>query len=440
MTSPLSPQWMRLLYREARKVRPELPDLDPHGQASQIAAKLAPAVMRLSEGLTRARKLAGTQYLNEREAALAYLLYYLPVNAARTRYALDRLPPGFFDREGGISVLDLGSGPGTQLLALLNYLSETRGGSETPGRAGQGTPLRLTYRAVDHSGKALTQLQQLAEAARRDGLIPAGVHLTVETTRGALLPASGLKPAFTLPQGGVSLVMMGYALNELQAGQVTAEHALGFLEVVLGSLTAGGAVLLVEPALQETALRLQQVRDGLVQRGLMPISPCTHANACPLAAPQRPARQWCHEELRWERPPLIEALDRLTGLDKERAAFSHLLMLQNDASSVTGSPQNVAGLMLQAQAIAKPVNPETHTLPPMRVMSPPLSANGTQSIYLCGADGFSEAMRLNRHKSVDNGAFDDLHRGDIVQLSNVGEKGGKWRVESDTLVDVLIEA
>ena len=216
---------------------------------------------------------------------------------------------------------------------------------------------------------------------------------------------------------------MGYVVNELKGGQISAPDAVTYLQQVLTYVKRQGVLLLIEPALQETALRLQQVRDGLVQQGLLPLSPCTHLNSCPLAAPNRPARQWCHEELQWQRPPLVEAVDRLTGLDKERAAFSHLLMQRN---STSGDAE------LSQKGSSEP--------PPLRVMSPALRANGTMSVYVCGPEGFGEAMRLNRHKTLENSALDGLKRGDVIRLYPVHNKGGKWRVEAETQVDVLSEA
>lgn len=285
----------------------------------------------------------------------------------------------------------------------------------------RGTRWRLQYRAVDHSQKALQQLQHLAARAKSAGLIPSWLELELEVKAGALesttIWASGLAPE------SLELVMMGYVVNELKEGQVSAPEVVGYLQPVLACLKPEGVLLLVEPALQETALRLQQVRDGLVQQGMVPLSPCTHLRPCPLAAPSRPARQWCHEELQWQRPALIEAVDRLTGLDKERAAFSHLLMQRNMTKKDAELSQN------EADASA-----------PLRVMSPALKANGTMSVYLCGPHGFMEAMRLNRHSTANNGAFDGLKRGDVIRLEAVQVKGGKWRVEGETQVEVLSEA
>lgn len=429
----LSPAWLELLLEEARQMRSELP-LEPQA----LAAKVGPAVVALSKGLTRDRALLGSRYLDARDVGVAYLLYFVPINAARSQRLLrlalepfqqrlseERLQAGGTPTEHVLRVTDLGCGPGTQLLALLTVLIEmqkkVQNSVQMEGASAPGLPkIRLIYRAVDHSPSALERLASLLKRARKKGLIPPSLTLELSCVR------AGLEQKEALPTEKQSLFLMGYSLNELTA-QSTAVDTVGASQVAEsyvaelgGWLEPDGHLLMLEPALQETAFVLQTLRDLLVTGGWRVVSPCTHTAPCPLNGPNRPPRQWCHQELHWERPPLIAALDRVTGLDKEHPAFSHLL-LQPAPLADTSSPSTVSTVS-RGRAY--------------RAMSPSLHARGTVSVYLCGEEGFREAMLLTRHLNPTTDAFTSVGRGDTVFLGTCGEKGGKLRIEADTDVEV----
>src|SRR5512139_2917971 len=85
---------------------------------------LAEAVVNLSRLFTTARATLPLHYLDDPAHASAYLSYFLPVNLSKVQVLLDELP---WDRGVGASdrpmaVLDLGCGPGTGSLALLDWL------------------------------------------------------------------------------------------------------------------------------------------------------------------------------------------------------------------------------------------------------------------------------------------------------------------------------
>src|SRR5262249_50306589 len=76
--------------------------------------QVARGIRRLSEGLTRARRLVGAHYMDDRELLGAYLLYFWPVSYAQGRMVLAEL-----DAKAR-TVLDLGSGPGPLALAAFD--------------------------------------------------------------------------------------------------------------------------------------------------------------------------------------------------------------------------------------------------------------------------------------------------------------------------------
>ena len=94
------------------------PEPDLHGDA------LAQAVVNLSRLFTTARATLPLHYLDDPAHASAYLSYFLPVNLSKVQVLLDELPEdsGMRASDHPTAVLDLGCGPGTGALALLDWL------------------------------------------------------------------------------------------------------------------------------------------------------------------------------------------------------------------------------------------------------------------------------------------------------------------------------
>src|SRR6267143_4251753 len=85
---------------------------------------LAQAVVNLSRLFTTARATLPPRYLNDPAHASAYLSYFLPVNLSKVQALMDELPEdsGMESSDHPMAVLDLGCGPGTGALALLDWL------------------------------------------------------------------------------------------------------------------------------------------------------------------------------------------------------------------------------------------------------------------------------------------------------------------------------
>lgn len=373
----------------ARELDPALPT-DDAGAARRIAA----AVVELSRGLTRNRALAGTRYLDDPRLGLAYLLYYLPATVRRTVAALAAAGPRL-RRAATLRVLDLGCGPGTLLLGLLEVLTAGRG----PG----DPPITVDYLGVDHAPAPLRGLGSLA-ARLAPGLAASGVTLTARTRVARLLPAP---PAETDP---FDLVLVGNTLSELTEDL---EAARSWLAPTWERLAPGGLMLVLEPGLAPVTALLCGLRDGL---GLAPdatiLSPCTHHGPCPLLGPDAPRRQWCHQEVAWTRPRLVQTVDDLTGLRKDRLTLSHLLLAR---SPRTGRP-DPAGVY--------------------RAIGPTLRAKGRVTVHLCGAGGFREAELLTRHVSEANEAFTEVERGDGVTVTPPLPDAPRIRLDAGATVAV----
>jgi hypothetical protein len=179
-------------------------------------------------------------------------------------------------------------------------------------------------------------------------------------------------------------------------------------------------MMIVEPALRETSRSLHQVRDQLLQEKRCTIySPCLHDNNCPaLINPH----DWCHEERAWETPTVIQEIDEKVGFIKDALKFSYLL-LRKDGKTIVERRSDV-----------------------YRVVSELRTMKGEKRAWLCNEQGRQEVGRQDRLSSLDNVAFDQWHRGAIVQIQKIvhKERGGKvsvlGRIEQDAAVQIVRSA
>ena len=215
--------------------------------------------------------------------------------------------------------------------------------------------------------------------------------------------------------GPYDLIIMANCLNELFPASVDppAERA-AVVSQLLPFLAPHGTIMIVEPALRQTARALHHVRNHLLKKDLCTVySPCLHEGACP--ALDRPD-DWCHEERPWQTPPAIAAIDRDVGFIKDALKFSYLLLRTDGRTIVTRSPQT------------------------FRVVSELRELKGEKRAWLCNETGRPEVGRLDRKASPHNAAVDSWHRGAIVQIERIvrKERDGKvsllGRIESDAAV------
>lgn len=368
---------------------------------------LAQAVVNLSRLFTTARPSLPPGYLDDSGHAAAYLSYFLPVNLSKVQVLLDELPnnnPETPDRP--MAVLDLGCGPGTGALALLDWLWH-----RSPERAQSISAL-----AADASHAALQDAKRLWRAYCQEiGIPDQGLRCVEGNLEHPLKGDLGKQIVQGEPY---DLIIMANCLNELfaTAADPPAERA-AVVGQLLPCLAPHGTIMIVEPALRQTARALHLVRNHLLKQGLCTVySPCLHEGDCP--ALDHPD-DWCHEERSWQTPPAIAALDRGVGFIKDALKFSYLLLRTDGRTIVTRSP---------------------HTF---RVVSELRELKGEKRAWLCNETGRPEVGRLDRKTSPHNAALDSWHRGAIVQIERIvrKEKEGRvspvGRIESDVAVKIV---
>jgi ribosomal protein RSM22 (predicted rRNA methylase) len=365
---------------------------------------LAEAVANLSRHFTTARATLPPRYLDDPAHAAAYRSYFLPVNLSKVQVLLDELPnessPETPDHP--MAVLDLGCGPGTGALALLDWLWH-----HSPERAKSVSVL-----AADASHTPLRDTKRLWEAYCQEvGLATSGLRCVEGNLEHPLKGDLGKQ----IVRGGpYDLIIMANCLNELFPASVDppAERA-AVVAQLLPFLAPHGTFLIVEPALRQTARALHHMRDHLLKQGVCTVySPCLHESRCP--ALDHPD-DWCHEERPWQTPPAIAAIDREVGFIKDALKFSYLLLRTDGRTIATRSPQI------------------------FRVVSELRELKGDMRAWLCNELGRSEVGRLDRAASATNAVWETCQRGSIIRLDGVKRKEGATmgRIPAEGTVEII---
>jgi ribosomal protein RSM22 (predicted rRNA methylase) len=373
-------------------------------EASDRRGRISEAVAELSRLFTRERGGLSRRYLNDPDYAAAYLSYFFPVNFSKIQVLLDELPSETLvtpDRSP-ISVLDLGSGPGTGALAVLDWLQ---------GRHQQAAE-RLTVFATDSSERALQYGQRLWTLYSQ----AAGITRARLTTR-----EGDLERTFTgswgeriREQAPYDVIILANCLNELfcvGADPIAARAKL--ITELLSMLKPQGTVMVVEPALRQTSRDLHLVRDRLLdERRCTLYSPCLHEGHCPaLVHPD----DWCHEERAWETPSSIRDIDQEVGFIKDALKFSYLLLRTDGRTIVARGPQV------------------------FRIVSELRKLKGDARAWVCNELGRSEIGRLDRAKSETNAQWRECQRGTIVKVEGLKRKDGATlaRIPTDGTVEIV---
>lgn len=213
---------------------------------------------------------------------LAYIAARLPATYATVYQVLTEL----IRRSSGVqvsSLLDIGAGPGTALLAAA---------------------------AVDLPLLSATMLE------RDPGFITLGRNLTKEFEHiQQKWICQDLSKEFNAEVH--DLVIASYSLNELK------ERDRLILAEKLWELT-GQFLVIIEPGTKAAFESLMKIRQCLLLKGAHLIAPCPHSNICPLAE-----KDWCHFSVRVERSSFHRKTKDGT-LNYEDEKFSYLIFSKNE--------------------------------------------------------------------------------------------------------------
>ncbi len=363
---------------------------------------LCRSVGELSRLFTKGRAERQRGYLDDEALRAGYLAYFFPVNLAKVQALLDEMPPEALCRpeDRPLRVLDVGSGSGTGALAVLDWMT-------------QRSRRSVEVTAVDQALPALREAAQLWRAYEKaSGCPPAEFkHIHVNLEQAGSLEACK-------SEGPFDLIVMANVLNELWRG---AGDPIGsreaFVRGLLDLMVPHGSLVLVEPALRETAREFHQVRDRLLEAGTCTVySPCLHENPCPALVK---ADDWCHEERTWTPPAIVSAIDKQVGFIKDALKFSYVI-LRRDGRTIV------------------PRGPDVY-----RVVSELREMKGEKRAWLCNETGRPEVGRQDRLRSESNAAVDGWHRGAIVRVDQIVRKERKGRestvgrIPAEAIVEII---
>ncbi len=377
----------------------DLPERDPVRYQA-----LCQSVAELSRLFTTARAERQRSYLDEASLRAGYLAYFLPVNLAKVQALLDELPTM---ESGGrpLTVLDVGSGPGTGALAVLDWLQQQPGSGR---RAVDAVVL-------DQSAPALRDAEQLWAAYMRTARVPSA---TLAASRADLAKGRWLDELREQRSGGFDVIITANVLSEVGDGTRDAiERRTMLAEGLLSLLAPHGAFIIIEPALRDTSRSLHQVRDALLAKQLCTVySPCLHEKPCPALVK---ADDWCHEERPWTPPAIVSEIDQVVGFIKDALKFSYVILRKDGKTIVPRAADRY------------------------RVVSELREMKGEKRAWLCNETGRPEVGRQDRLRSDSNAAVDGWHRGAIVRISEIvrktkdGHQSTLGRIEKSASVEIV---
>lgn len=374
----------------------------PSNGNSKRFQELSKDIADLSRWFTQKKGLEPqSDYMGQKKFRDAYTLYYLPPNFLKAVYLLEKaegLCGGQWLDKKEFSILDAGCGPGTAGIAAAFFLHAKK----------RGEKFKLRIVSVDRSPEILKENTQLAKdvsnALKKES---PGFEVDHQTLRlGILEGTSGLALEF-------DAVFFSNVLAEM--GPPEKERDLKIIRFAQKALAPTGLAFFLEPAQRIHARTLLYLRDAFAgEKRFSILSPCPPVLKCPALG--RSEKDWCHDDIHWERPDYIARIDRLAGLRKESLKFTHLIVSK------------------EAHGIIK-----TGAEDRFVVVSELMAEKGKVSAFLCGNDGRFRFELLRKDESESNGAFLSLKRGENISLQGFSGEGETRRLNKNSVVLALDE-
>jgi hypothetical protein len=251
--------------------------------------------------------------------------------------------------------------------------------------------------AIDRDAPALA----IARAAVRELAARRGVAAAFAIQDADLLRA---------PLPAADLVLLGSVLNELPG-----DARLAAVLRALAAIGDDGAVIVIEPALRDTARALHELRDAVLAAGRGHVfAPCTRAIApCPALADPG---DWCHEDRALALPPRTAELARLTHLRDGGMKFAYLVLRRRPLALVERSEMGGGDPAGFAGGAGGKAPRGIDAAPAWRVVSAPLPAKGKLEVIGCSAAGRVPLRLLRRHRTAANRSIEAAERGDVVVI------------------------
>ncbi len=375
----------------------------PIAAQSRPVKQVAAAVKTISDKYLAADGHFQDDLFHNPALRTAYLSYFLPVNLIKLFPLLDEVfsHPDIAGLDGPeVSILDLGCGPGTFLLGVLEYYSA---GRET---IFSSHVQQINLWGIDRSAACLAAARDVMSRYLQTAVLPAHMRCALHLQSGSL--ASKMFPDPLLPAGRrFDLIIAGNVLTELASADCQK-----LVPVFEQLLSPQGTLLLIEPGTKTASRHLITLRNMLLeQTGLTLYAPCPARGLCPsLENPQ----DWCHQKLFWSPPDIVRAIDRLTGFSKEKGLRFTYFTFRKDARQA----EYAAGDFPRTQI--------------WRVVSYIIKGKGEERLFICNGTERIMLRRLSRNASMHNQDFARAHRGDSVAIAGMRKRETFYEVGTNT--------
>jgi SAM-dependent methyltransferase len=356
--------------------------------------RLARAVAHVSQLYTRERAQL-SEVAGDDEALCARLKFFLSRDLLKVHGPVAELASvRAFPARRELRVLDVGAGLGATSLGL----------ARTARALDLADSIALT--AIDVDGAALEILEALcADLESLPGVPVAATCRELDVRKGFGLPRAAR----------FDVILLGLSLNELS---LAGEDAAATLISLSEHLSDDGVIVVLEPALRETSRALHAVRDQLAARDCAPyvFAPCLHRKlGCPML--QRD-RDYCHERVPCVLPEPLAEIARRAGLRDTDLTYSYLTLHRQPRSLLEVSHGDSGAL---------------------RAVSGSLVSKGKIEVWLCGETLAPRGMRLDRHETPENAAFERAERGTILRVEPPAtpEDAARLRIGANTRVELV---
>jgi ribosomal protein RSM22 (predicted rRNA methylase) len=352
---------------------------------SAFERRIAPFVSQITSGLTKGHSdFVATKYLRERELREAYLAYFMTTNVLKIWQPLRELAvSGFFDTPHPLSLLDLGTGTGTAVWGVLLFLLHEK--SWTKEQFGTAS-----FLATDSVSENLHIAREFCVALKN-----AAPSISKVTVAFEALDISNQSKIAKLASGHAPfrLITMMNVLNEVDE---VGDDSL--IATLLSVLTPDGALVWIEPASRELSRRALRFRDRLTKHQAFIFAPCLRSLDCPALEVEN---NWCHTEVKWERPEFIRQIDDLTGNLRLSIKSTYGVALRQD--------KHLTDALLGKRDL----------LDAGRVVSEVFHEKGRDRVFVCNESGREEYVLNKRDRNPDNSDLKESERYDIVEFTNL---------------------
>ena len=267
-------------------------------------------IMRLWEAFNTERGAVTRYLMDPKREAIGYLLAFHLANQARLLGCLQRvhqrgpLMEKILGHDGTLRFFDVGAGTGA-LSQLFAYLNTTLGQAKFQ---------------VD-----LIESRNAFISIAEQGIRMIDPRATITSHKMRIEKGHGmLTRLLAEAQDDLIGIGLGYVWNEISS-IVPAARATKHILSDLAQSSRKAFLVLMEPSNQNIARSAMAFRDELVSYGYQIVYPCPQASSpCPM---NDLSRDWCYSEFGFDRPRVVEKVDKLLDIQRARVGSSCFLMV-----------------------------------------------------------------------------------------------------------------